>query len=134
MKIYCTGCGVDVDARLAYGSEIYPTRPDLAKLRFWIHDKCGAFVGTHHKTKDKTRPLGFLATPEVKRWRMIIHGILDPLWKSKKISRGQAYAYISKRIGHTYHTGEIYGVDHAKAIYEIVAQLKKEIDPSPFNR
>lgn len=134
MHIYCTGCGREVEARLTNGAEMYPHRTDLASMPFWIHDECGAFVGTHHKTKHKLKPLGFLATPEVKKWRKIIHDILDPLWRNKKIKRTKAYAYISNRIGHTYHTGEIYSVEEGKQIYEIVLELKMRIDPSPFNR
>lgn len=134
MKIYCTGCGVAVEARLTNGAEMYPSRPDLASMPFWVCDTCGAFVGTHHKTKKKNRPLGYLATPEVKRWRMAIHQILDPLWKGKKIGRGQVYKHISARIGHSYHTAEIYSAEEGKKIYEIVKELKMQIDPSPFNR
>lgn len=34
MKIYCTGCGKDVEARLTNGKEHYPSRPDLTTYRF----------------------------------------------------------------------------------------------------
>lgn len=134
MTIYCTGCSADVVARLTDGTEMYPHRPDLAAMPFWVHDVCGSFVGTHHKTRNKHKPLGFLASPEVKKWRKIIHATLDPLWKSGKIKRGQAYAFISHRIGHTYHTGEIYSVEEGRHIYEIVKELKNKLDPSPWDR
>lgn len=134
MKIICTGCETDVDARLTYGREMYPHRSDLASMPFWVCDECGAFVGTHWKTKDPLKPLGFLATPEVKKWRKIIHGILDPLWESRKIKRGQAYAYVSNRIGRTYHTGAIYNVEDARKIYAIVLELKNKIAPGPWNK
>lgn len=134
MPIYCTGCNATVDARLTSGEEMYPHRQDLAELPFWIHDACGAFVGTHYKTKHKTKPLGFLATPEVKRWRMMIHQVLDPLWRARKIKRGKAYAYISRRIGRTFHTGELYSVADARQVYDIVLTLKDKLDPGPWNR
>jgi hypothetical protein len=35
MKIYCTGCKSDVEARLVDGAEVYPHREDLASLPFW---------------------------------------------------------------------------------------------------
>lgn len=133
-RIFCIGCNSDVRARLTDGSEVYPNHPHLHKLPFWKCDICKGFVGTHHATRDRVRPLGFIATPEVKKWRRIIHGILDPLWKGKKIERGQAYLYVSNRIGRTYHTAEIYSVDEAKRIYEIVKELKMKLDPSPWNR
>lgn len=135
-QIWCTGCNRRVSARLTDGSEMYPTRPDLAEIPFWVCETpdCRAFVGTHHKTKQKYKALGFLATPEVKRWRMMIHAILDPLWKTGRIDRGRAYRYITDRLGRNYHTAEIYSVEEGREVYEIVKALKQEIDPSPFNR
>lgn len=135
MQIYCTGCQTDVDARLTTGAEMYPHRPDLASIPFWVCDTCKSFVGTHHKTKKWRRPLGYLATPEIKVWRMRIHQILDPLWKKGLIQRGNAYRRISVALGHDYHTGNIYSVDEAKKIYEIVKGIKNQLDPhhSPWN-
>lgn len=135
-EIWCTGCNRRVLARLTDGSEMYPNRPDLADLPFWVcmTDGCNAFVGTHHKTKNRYKALGFLATPEVKRWRMMIHGILDPLWKQNKIKRGKAYKYISNRLGRDFHTAQIYSVEDGRQVYEIVKGLKQELDPGPWNR
>ncbi len=131
MKIFCTGCAAYVEARLTDGSEMYPHREDLWSLIFWVCDTCHAFVGTHKKSN---KPLGFLATPEVKTWRKNIHAILDPLWKGHKISRGRAYAYISHRIGRTYHTAEIYNVEEGKKIYKIVLALKMDLAPGPWDK
>lgn len=133
--IFCTGCEIEVEARLTDGMEMYPSRPDLKLLKFYVCDICGAFVGCHKgRVDDCIRPLGFLATPEVKKWRKIIHGILDPLWHTRRIPRGKAYAYISHRLGRTYHTAEIYSVEEAKQIYEIVKTLKDRLDPGPWNK
>jgi len=133
-EIYCVGCQLMVSARLTNGEEMYPHREDLECLPFWVCDTCRSFVGTHHQTDDWLRPLGFLATPEIKRWRMIIHGILDPLWKTGKRKRGALYAEISEALGRTYHTAEIYSVDEARKIYEIVKGIKDRLDPGPWNR
>lgn len=132
--IWCTGCNKHIEARLTDGREMYPHREDLASLPFWVCDICKAFVGTHHKTKNRFMPLGFLATPEVKRWRMMIHGILDPLWKQNKIKRGQAYKYISDRMGRDFHTAQIYSVAEGAKVYEIIKGLKQKLDPGPWNR
>lgn len=113
---------------------MYPARPDLATMPFWVCDTCNAFVGTHHKTKKKNRPLGYLATPEIKRLRMMIHGVLDPLWKGNKVSRGAAYKYISDSLGYHYHTGEIQSEEEGRKVYAIVQGLKMKLDPSPFDR
>ncbi len=130
-EIYCIGCDKEIEARLTTGKEMYPHRADLAEMQFWKCDTCGSFVGCH---KGSTRPLGYLASQEIKTWRKNIHMILDPLWKSKKIGRSQAYAYIGNRIGRTYHTAEIYSVEEGKQIYEIVKTLKEKLDPGPWNK
>lgn len=60
--IFCCCCENDVHARLTDGREIYPHRHDLYSLPFWRCDGCGNHVGCHHKTKDRTRPLGVIPT------------------------------------------------------------------------
>lgn len=127
MKIFCSGCNKVVMVRLTDGEEIYPHREDLYNLPFWKCDTCKGFVGCHHKTSIPTRPLGYIATPEIKKARIKIHAVLDPLWKSGKIKRGQAYAYIAHRLGKPYHTGEIKTIDEAREIYTIVAKLHNEL-------
>lgn len=121
--IYCCGCQEKVEARLTDGREIYPHRGDLADLPFWKCDTCGNFVGCHHKTKDRTRPLGCIPTPEIKNARKHIHRILDPLWKSGRYNRGKLYGIISERIGWEYHTASIRSVEEAREIYKIVKEL-----------
>ena len=128
MIIFCTGCQKDVEARLTDGKEHYPHRPDLFEIPFWRCDTCGGWVGCHWKTKNPTQPLGVIATPEIMDARKKIHAILDPLWKSNKISRGKAYAYVTNRIGKPYHTGEIRSLDEARLIYKVVATLHKELN------
>lgn len=127
MQIYCTGCQQDVEARLTNGAERYPHRQDLYELPFWKCDKCGGYVGCHHKTDKPTRPLGVIATPEILEARKKIHALLDPLWKSKKIKRGQAYAFVSNRLGYNYHNGEIRSLEEARKIYRIVAELHNQL-------
>ena len=121
-------------ARLTDGREMYPKRPDLADMPFWVCDDCGAFVGTHHKTKNRLKALGFLATPEVKKWRKMIHAMLDPLWQSGKIERGRAYRDISDELGRNFHTAEIYDVEEGQKVYAIVRAMKDRLDPGPWNR
>lgn len=128
MHIYCTGCGAEVEARLTNGAERYPHRADLADLPFWKCDTCGGYVGCHHKTDNPTRPLGVIATPEILNARKKIHALLDPLWKSGKIKRGQAYAYVSNRLGYDYHNGEIRSVEEARKIYRIIAELHNQLN------
>lgn len=126
--IYCCGCEEEVPARLTDGREIYPHRPDLGDLPFWRCDVCNNFVGCHHKTQNRTRPLGVIPTPDIKNARQHIHRILDPLWKSGKWSRRALYAEISKRLGWQYHTAEIKSVEEAREVYKIVRDLAKETE------
>ena len=124
MKIYCCGCQKDVEARLTDGGEIYPHRPDLASLPFWKCDGCGNFVGCHHKTQDRTKPLGCIPTKELKNARKRIHAILDPIWKSKRMSRRQIYKKLAKVVGREeYHTAEIRTVEEARTVYQAVQEL-----------
>jgi len=107
MKIFCCSCLIDVEARLTTGRETYPHRKDLHSLPFWKCDRCKNFVGCHHKTKDRTRPLGVIASPSMKKARMRIHAIIDPLWQSGAMARHEIYKILSARLGRQYHTAEL---------------------------
>lgn len=122
-KIFCCGCSADIDARLTDGREIYPHREDLSALPFWKCDACGNFVGCHHKTKNRTRPLGCIPTPELKEARKKLHALIDPIWQSGKMRRKQVYAAISAEIGREYHTAETRSLDEARAAYRIAKRL-----------
>jgi hypothetical protein len=95
----------------------------------WRCDTCGNYVGCHHKTEDRRRPLGNIPTREIMEARKHIHRILDPLWKTTKCKpkakgqRRKLYAEISKRIGKEYHTGEIASIEEAREVYKIVKEL-----------
>jgi hypothetical protein len=124
IALYCCGCQKDVPARLTDGREIYPHRDDLHGLPFWKCDGCGNYVGCHHKTKDRTRPLGNIPTKALKNARQHIHRILDPIWKSRRMPRGKVYAKIAEALGaEEYHTAEIRTLDDARRVYAIVKGL-----------
>ena len=141
MKIYCTGCGEDVEARLTNGEERYPHREDLYQIPFWRCDGCGNYVGCHWKTKTPTKPLGCIATPEILNTRKHIHNVLDPIWKSGKMSRGAIYGYLTGELKHKYsrehpkgglfyqyHTGEIRSIEEARDAYRALLKLKGELE------
>lgn len=123
MKIFCCGCTKEIRPRLTDGSEIYPHRKDLRSLPFWKCDACGNYVGCHHKTKNRTRPLGCIPTPELKNARKHIHVLLDPIWKSGKMDRKEIYAEISTRIGREFHTAHIRTIEDARNIYRIIKEF-----------
>lgn len=114
-KIFCCGCQKKVAARLTNGAEIYPHRKDLASLPFWKCDTCRNYVGCHHKTQDRTRPLGVIPTPEIRQGRQSIHAILDPIWKDGKMSRNEVYADMSSLMGKGYHTANLNDTESIEA-------------------
>jgi len=126
--IWCCGCSKAVKARLTDGAEIYPHRPDLSDLPFWRCDGCRNFVGCHHKTKDRTNPLGCIPTPEIKNARSHIHRILDPIWKRGKMKRSAVYDRIAADVGLVeYHTAEIKTVEAARDVYAAVVSIRKDL-------
>lgn len=123
-KIFCCGCQSDVEARLTSGKETYSHRRDLHSLPFWKCDTCGNFVGCHHKTKNRTRPLGVIPTQELKAERQKIHKVIDPLWQSGRAGRGQLYGMIAHLIGvEEYHTADIRTVEQAREVQRVAQEL-----------
>ena len=120
-NIYCCGCKIKVDAVLTDGSEVYPHRRDLYNLPFWKCEKCNLFVGCHHKTSERTKPLGCIATQDIKNLRREIHSKLDPLWKSGGHKRSDIYAMLTKIVGFTYHTANLRTVGECQ---KVLNQLK----------
>ncbi len=123
--LYCCGCEKAVQPRLTDGEEIYPHRKDLFSLPFWKCDDCGNYVGCHHKTKNRTNPLGCIPTKAIKVVRRNIHEILDPLWRSEKYTRKGLYALISDEFGWKYHTASIKSAEEGWKIYEFIAELEQ---------
>lgn len=114
--IYCCGCEKDVEPHLVTGKEIYPHRKDLYSLPFWRCNDCMNFVGCHHKTTDRIRPLGCIPTPAIKAARKNIHKLLDPLWQLGKIKRKDVYRLLSEKLGKEYHTAEIRTTEEAEEV------------------
>lgn len=119
-EIRCCGCEKKVAARLTSGREIYPHRSDLHGLPFWKCDDCGNFVGCHHKTNNRTHPLGCIPTLEIKRARQHVHRILDPLWQSGKMKRKAIYAELSKALGWQYHTAGLRSVEECRQVWRLL--------------
>lgn len=65
----------------SYGTYLYVCRP------------CDARVGTH---KNSDRPLGTLADRELRSLRRLCHAHFDVLWKSRQMTRSQAYKWLQR--------------------------------------
>lgn len=124
-EIWCCGCGRKISARLTNGAEIYPHRVDLANVPFWKCDECGNSVGCHHKTTKPTKPLGCIATPELKNARREIHRVLDPIWHRGLMGRKEIYAVLSGVIGREYHTADIRSIDEARRVYKAIKSISQ---------
>lgn len=83
-------------SRLTDGAEVYPHRPDLKHKRFYLCAPCDAFVGCH---PDSTQALGGPANAELRSARTAAHRAFDPIWRSGKKSRSQAYSWLAGELG-----------------------------------
>jgi hypothetical protein len=119
--IFCCECKADVDAHFITGKTAYPHRPDLFHKKFWQCQTCLNFVGTHAKGTSR-KPLGCIPNNEMKTARMKIHAVIDPVWKSRRMSRKEVYQSISEFLGYEYHTGEIRDLETAKKIYSFAKE------------
>ena len=93
--VVCPYC--NASAELVNSREIYGTR-DKNYGAFWLCRHCDAYVGTHKNSKNYA-PLGRLADKELRRWKQVAHNALDPLWQSGRMTRHEAYAYMSRLMG-----------------------------------
>ena len=127
-RLYCCGCEKHIDARLTTGKEIYSHRIDLAELPFYVCDGCGNYVGCNHKSDNPTRPLGNIPTLKLRDARMHIHKLIDPIWKSKYMSRNELYKVMSKDLGYQYHTAEIRTIEEARRVYRVAYKYSKMME------
>ena len=126
MEIYCCNCNKDVNVILTNGEEVYPHRKDLYKLNFYKCIHCSNFVGCHKSYSKVPKPLGVIASKEIKEKRIIIHNIIDPLFLSGKINRKELYKIISDRLGYTYHTANIKTIEEANKVLQIVYSIQSQ--------
>ncbi len=127
LSLYCCACAANIDARLTDGREIYPHRADLFDLPFWRCDRCRNYVGCHHKTDERTKPLGCIPDAEMKKARSQIHAKLDPIWKEKRLDRKHLYARLTETLGRQYHTAELRTIEEARMIYRTLVAIDNEM-------
>ena len=123
MNIFCVACQKKVQARLTNGAEVYPHRPDLFKLNFWICDNCKNYVGCHKNGNGK-KPLGNIPTPKIKMLRQQIHARLDPIWKSGRYKRSEVYKILSNKTGKEYHTALITSEEEVEMVLKYIQELE----------
>jgi hypothetical protein len=104
MRVECPYC--NKDAELVNGDAIYPHRPDLHALKFWLCRPCNVWTGTHSNSPTH-KPRGSLATPEIRKARGEAHFWFDGQRRRLGINRRAAYAWLREQLGvdHTPHIG-----------------------------
>lgn len=127
MQIWCVDCNAYVEAFLTNGRTIYPQRSDLHDLPFWMCPACCNHVGCHHKTKERTRPLGCIPNAKLRHARREIHNILDPLWRDGMIGRRELYERLSAAIGRRFHTAELRSIAEARFVYKELLQIRESL-------
>lgn len=121
--VFCEHC--QIYSELVTGKEIYPHREDLYHLYFYRCPKCERRVGCHHNS---TNPLGDLASHAERVWRMRAHERFDKLWKDGKVSRTQAYSWLSRVMNlptRKTHIG-MFTVSQCKDVIEFCDWFKEE--------
>lgn len=91
---YCGGTVRLVPANMVYGAAA-AKRLKLEKEMFYQCQNCNARVGCHRGSK---RPLGNLANEVLRLKRMETHQVYDAFWKSKGMTRTQAYKWLAERM------------------------------------
>lgn len=125
VEIYCCCCQKEVSAVCVGGSLVYPHRKDLESLVFYQCPVCANFVSTHKKTGF---PMGVIANQEMKRLRMSIHSVLDPLWKNKMIKRKELYCIMSAKMGIVqYHTAFLRSVEECRVALSAAKSIQLEL-------
>jgi len=112
-------------AALVSGDVVYPHRPDLRAKRFYVCVPCDARVGCHD-TSD--RPLGRMANAELRAAKMRAHAAFDPIWKSGRMSRVDAYRWLARRMeSEEIHIGE-QDIGGCSRIVVICKHLRERIE------
>jgi hypothetical protein len=88
---YCDSPAVLVDSKEIYGGKSYGL--------VWLCRPCRAWCGVH---KGSHRPLGTLANGTVRELRKKAHATFDPIWKSRLLTRKQAYQRLAEAMGIEY--------------------------------
>lgn len=91
LKVCCDYCGSAaalVDSAEVYGRSYGP---------MWLCRPCDAYVGTHKNSRNHA-PLGRLANRELREAKKAAHAAFDPLWRSGRKDRQQAYGWLSEQL------------------------------------
>lgn len=120
----CPYCGEQ--AKLVNGDEVYPNRPELHEKLMYSCKPCDAYVGCHSGTN---KPLGTLANAELRRARMAVHSVFDPMWKSGRYTRKNAYNWLRQQMNTTKYDCHIakFDIKQCERAVEIITTKRKVV-------
>lgn len=125
--VICDYCGLP--AEFVGGDVLYPHRPDLRNLKFWVCTPCDARVGCHAHG-DGRQPLGRMANAALRAEKQKAHRSFDPLWKSGEMSRSDAYSWLAHKLGITKkecHIG-LFDIDMCRKVVVVCQQYEAHIN------
>jgi hypothetical protein len=122
----CRYCGGII--RLVPAESIYGESADRLGLKgesIYQCQNCNARVGCH---KGTTRPLGNVANETLRLKRIETHNVFDAYWKSRKMTRTQAYKWLAKSLGLSDKQAHIGGfeMDECQEVIDLCQKHKKE--------
>lgn len=88
--------------------------------------ECQAWVGVHRGTD---QALGRLAKRQLREWKIKAHNAFDQIWRTKKLSRDNAYYWLSIQLGidrEITHMG-MFDVDQCKKVVQICEEALKSV-------
>ncbi|CBW37994.1 conserved uncharacterised protein [Salmonella phage Vi01] len=124
-SITCDYCGQP--AQYVGCDVVYPHRPDLRNLKFWVCSPCDARVGCHTHG-DGRQPLGRMANAALRAAKQEAHRSFDPIWKSGQRSRSDAYSWLAHNLGikkRDCHIG-LFDIDMCRKVVAVCNQLKAQ--------
>ena len=114
---YCKKPAKFVDSKIIYGKSYG---------MIYLCKDCNAYVGVH---KGTSRPLGILANAELREWKKKAHASFDPLWKTKLMTRREAYEWLAKQMGKSLekcHIG-MFDVSECEQVVDLVTQYNQRL-------
>lgn len=107
------------EAKFVTGEYVHPFQPRHKNKNYYICVACDAYVGCHKGTR---KALGTLANDELRILRMKVHIAFDPLWRSKVITRKEAYIILAKKLNISLTKCHIadFDINRCKKVLEII--------------
>ena len=113
-EVICQYCGNKTE--WVENKEIYGKNYGKSYMMYLCRP-CDAYVGCHNNTR---MPLGTLANKATRTWRKATHAVVDPLWKSGRMSRNGVYVILKRHFKEDVHVGES-DIKRCKEIIDFIA-------------